>query len=330
MTSKQRRYSQTLKKGALLVAAIVLVVSCLVAGCTTEQSPEEIWLSGLMTYLQNDTTDANNYTVDIYEDEHFARDLEDNLEELDYDVAFLTVFEFDGVTLHWVPLLKLRYSEAFAVLVNPRTDDIVTEAYDGDGDGVTKTLVGMDLTGVSSWLDGLLATGLGNDGQYLIFGFDDYETVRLVDTAVAKNLTELMKDLAENDISEREWVEETYDCDDFARDLEDALEALGYRVTVKAVYYKVDDALEGHAVINVHLEDRVVTIEPATDTDVTSVYDGDGDGEVESASPGLVRSQAWILGFWRDLPLCGGTDGQYLIFEYEDFDDIPFPVDSIL
>jgi len=199
-------------------------------------TPKNIWLSGLITNLEDDTTDENEYIVNVYDDENFAKDLEDNLEELDYDVTFLTVFEFDG-TLLWVPLLKIRYSEDFAVLVNPRTDDIVTEAYDGDGDGATETLVGMNLTEVSSWLYELVSTGLGNDGQYLILGFDDYDTVELADTTVGKNITDLKKDLAANNISKRTWVPGTYDCDDFARDLEDDLEALGYNVTIKLVYW---------------------------------------------------------------------------------------------
>jgi len=323
--------SQMLKRTSLFLAAILLLVSCLVAGCAAEQSPEEIWLSGLITDLEDDTTDENEYIVNVYDDEHFAKDLEDNLEGLGYDVTFLTVLEFDGITLLWVPLLEVRYSENFAVLVNPRTDDIVTEAYDGDGDGATETLVGMNLTDVLSWLYELVATGLGNDGQYLILGFDDYDTVELVDTTVAKNITDLKKDLAANNISEKAWVPGTYDCDDFARDLEDDLEALGYNVTIKLVYWWAWNGTawvwNGHAVVNVHLDGGVVvTIEPQNDQDVTAVYDGDGDGTVETYKglPGIV-GRIVILEF--HLELRGGTDGGRMILEYEDFDDIPFRLD---
>ncbi len=300
-------------------------------GCAAEQSPEEIWLSGLITDLEDDTTDENEYIVYVYDDEHFAKDLEDNLEGLGYDVTFLTVFEFEGVTLLWVPLLKIRYSEDFVVLVNPRTDDIVTEAYDGDGDGATETLVGMNLTDVSSWLDGLVATGLGNDGQYLILGFDDYDTVELVDTTVGKNITDLKKDLAANNISERTWVKDTYDCDDFARDLEDDLEALGYRVTIKLAYWWAWNGTawvwKAHAVVNVHLDGGVVvTIEPRNDHDVTSILDGDGDGTVETAGS-LPNIVVMVLLINFKYELIEGTDGGFMILEYEDFDDIPFALD---
>jgi hypothetical protein len=323
--------SRMLKRGGLFLTAIIFVVSCFVAGCTAEQSPEEIWLSGLIADLENDTTDENEYIANVYDDECFAKDLEDNLEGLGYDVTFLTVFEFSGVTLLWLPLLKIRYSEDFAVLVNPRMDEIVTEAYDGDGDGATETLVGMNLTDVSSWFDYLIATGLGNDGQYLILGFDDYDTVELVDTTVGKNITDLQNDLAADGISERTWVKDIYDCDDFARDLEDALEALGYRVTVKLVYWWSWNGTAWkwmkHAVVNVHLDGGVVvTIEPKWDADVTGFYDGDGDGTVESNNPrDKINAEFLILCFYREL--IGGTDDGFLILEYEDFDDIPFPVD---
>jgi hypothetical protein len=322
--------SQTLHRRALLLAAILLLVSGLVAGCTTEQSPEEIWLDGLITDLENDTTDQNEYIVNVYDDECFAEDLEDNLEGLGYDVTFLTVFEFDGVALPWAPLLEVRYSDDFAVLVNPRTDDIVTEAYDGDNDGSTETLLGMNVTDVSSWFDYLVATGLGNDGQYLILGFDDYDTVELVDTTVGKNITDLQKDLAANNVSERTYIEDIYDCEDFARDLEDDLEALGYRVTIKLVYYWAWNGTawewHGHVVVNVHLDDRVVTIEPRNDKDVTSTYDGDGDGTVETwKSMPKITAQRLINGFKREL--LEGSDGPYMILEYEDFDQIPLRLD---
>ena len=323
--------SQMLKRTGIFLAAILLLVSCLVAGCTAEQSPEEIWLSGLITDLGNDTTDENEYIVYVYDDEHFAKDLEDNLEGLGYDVTFLTVLEFDGVTLLWVPLLKIRYSEDFAVLVNPRTDDIVTEAYDGDGDGATETLVGMNLTDVSSWFDYLGATELGNDGQYLILGFDDYDTVELADTTVGKNITELKNDLAANTISEKTHVPGTYDCDDFARDLEDDLEALGYQVTIKLVYWWEWNGTAwvwwGHGVVNVHLDGGVVvTIDPQNDQDVTSTYDGDRDGTVETVPcPSKIHAMVLIGGFKSGL--ISGSDGGFMIYEYGDFDDIPFPLD---
>jgi hypothetical protein len=327
---KEEVNSQMLKRGGFFLVAILLLVSCLVAGCTGEQSPEDVWLSGLMTDLENDTTDENEYIADVYDDEHFARDLEDNLEDLGYDVTFVTVLEFDGATLLWVPLLEVRYSEDFAVLLNPRTDDIVTEAYDGDGDGATETLVGMDLSDVSGWLDELVATGLGNDGQYLIFDFGDYDTVELADTAVAKNITDLKNDLAANNISEKAYVPGTYDCDDFARDLEDDLEALGYRVTIKLVYWWGWNGTAwvwcGHAVVNVHLDGGVVvTIEPQNDQDVTAVYDGDEDGTVETASPSRIAGMVLILEFYRELR--AGTDDGYMILEYEDFGDIPYKLD---
>jgi hypothetical protein len=227
-------------------------------------------------------------------------------------------------------VLKIHYSEDFAVIVNPRTDDIVTDAYDGDSDGTTETLVGTNVTDVWNWLGSLVATGLGNDGRYLILDFDDYDTVELVDTAVGKNITDLQNDLAADGISDRPYIPTHYDCDDFARDLEDALEAKGYRVTVKLAYWWSWNGTAwkwmAHAVVNVHLDDRVVTIDPRWDADVTSYFDGDGDGKVESKTT-RDKIHGEFLVVCHKLELIGGTDGPYLILEYEDFDDIPFKLD---
>ena len=119
---------------------------------------------------------------------------------------------------------------------------------------------------------------MGNDGKYLIFEFDDYEMVRLVDTRVYKTYEDLMKDLEEDTMDQQKYVENTHDCDDFAEELEDALEAKGYRVTIKLVYWRdAKGEFVGRAINDVYLDGgRIATIEPQNDRDVTGDYDGNG------------------------------------------------------
>ncbi len=303
---------------------------------TTNNATEDIlekanrfnWLTNLIYDLEVDTTDTNPRNNFSYDDEHYARDLEDNLESKGYTVSYIILLYMTNNMLNWDTLVKVIYSDDYYVFIDPQTDAIVTEKYDGDDDGRTESILNPSISLVQNWIQTLVNTSMGNDGEYLVFEFNDYETARLFDTRVYKSYEDLMKDLEEDKTDQKEYVEDTHDCDDFAEELEDALEKKGYRVTIKLIYWEDKDGdIMGHAVNDVYLDDgRVVTIEPQTDEDVTSVYDDDGDGEVETAEDvGWIRSQLWLTAF--DYLGIGATDGKYLIFEYEDRDDVPFDLD---
>lgn len=303
---------------------------------TTNNATEDIlekanrfnWLTNLIYDLEVDTTDTNPRNNFSYDDEHYARDLEDNLESKGYTVSYIILLYMTNNMLNWDTLVKVIYSDDYYVFIDPQTDAIVTEKYDGDDDGRTESILNPSISLVQNWIQTLVNTSMGNDGEYLVFEFNDYETARLFDTRVYKSYEDLMKDLEEDTTDQNKYVEDTHDCDDFAEELEDALEKKGYRVTIKLIYWEDKDGdIMGHAVNDVYLDDgRVVTIEPQTDEDVTSVYDDDGDGEVETAEDvGWIRSQLWLTAF--DYLGIGATDGKYLIFEYEDRDDVPFDLD---
>ena len=287
------------------------------------------WLSGLLYDLQTDSTDKNQKNGYSYDDEHFARDLENSLESRGYNVSLIVAF-YMSQNLSWDIVLKVTKSNDYYILVNPQTDSIVTYIYDGNRNGIVETIKNPNLSTVSFWMKKLVNTTFGNDGKYLLFEFDDYESIKLADTRVYQTYEKLMKDLSEDKTDQQEYIEDTHDCDDFAKELEDALEKKGYRVTVKLVYWIENGKLRGHAINDVYLKDgKKVTIEPQTDEDVSSEYDNDKDGEVETAwDVGKIRLNIWLTGFeyWGRWPT-SGTDGKYLIFEYEDFDDIPIDLD---
>lgn len=293
---------------------------------STETDAQDAWVDQLSLDLLSDTTDTNLYIPYTYDDEHFARDLEDNFEAKGYNVTFIIILESPTTTdIEWELWLKIQYNQTFWVLVNPQTDAILLTGFDGDHDGMVSTIQDPTISDVHASMRTLLDTGVGNDGKFLIFEFEDYETVGLVNTSVEDQEEDFWNDLEEDDTDQEEYVADTHDCDDFCDDLEDALEAKGYRVTIKLVWWKDDEGMHGHAIVNVHLDDKIITIEPQTDEDVGDQYDDDGDGTVDTESPGSVRARLWLAGF--ELCLDWGTDGKYVIFEYEDMEDIPIPVD---
>jgi prefoldin subunit 5 len=290
------------------------------------------WLDQLSDDLQADTTDQRQYIENAYTNEHFARDLENNLEGLGYTVSYVVVFEFDN-TLLWEPLVRVQYSAAFAVLVNPRTDGVVTSDYDDDGDNFVTVLDYPTRDEAFNTLEDLLDTGHGNEGRYLIMAFEGYEKVQFVDMNLGCS-TCLAEDLEEDTTDEGEWVKDTHDCDDFARELDEALGAKGWTSSILCIWRKEGDQKIGHAVVKVQghpsrcMEPiQPIVIEPRFDQDVTAQYDGDSDGTVESLSnPGLIDAQTEVFNFCHGLR--GGTDGEYLIFEYLNIEDIPFYFDN--
>ena len=130
---------------------IIAPLACGCGGQTTSTSQME---ADLLEVLLNDDTDANPYSEGTYEEEHFARDLEDSLEDMDYDVSFLVVLQYDD-ELTWVPLLKVSGTGGDFALVDAWTDQIVTADYDGDGDGTVETLVDQSFEEIDDALDSL-------------------------------------------------------------------------------------------------------------------------------------------------------------------------------
>ena len=101
-------------------------------------------------------------------------------------------------------------------------------------------------------------------------------------------------------IKDRTYVRTTYDCDDFAGDMEEALTARGYTATF-TVYYCWDSIFEGepdawrmpweykpsllraHAVTDIHQDGRVIWLEPQTGQ-LGIKLDFDNDGRTEYAT----------------------------------------------
>jgi carbonic anhydrase/acetyltransferase-like protein (isoleucine patch superfamily) len=105
-----------------------------------------------------------------------------------------------------------------------------------------------------------------------------------------------------NRIKDREYVTDTYDCDDFAGDMEKALQALGYDATF-TVYWRtvlnpkwrwwMDEEKTpkyitiAHALTDVHTDEGIVWIEPQTGkVGVDLDFDGDGKTEYDTKHPG--------------------------------------------
>jgi hypothetical protein len=99
-------------------------------------------------------------------------------------------------------------------------------------------------------------------------------------------------------IKDKEYEEDTYDCDDFASDMEMALEALGYDATFTVVWEfepnpdhswwnwlwtPANRVKSAHALTDVHTEDGIIFIEPQTGQ-VGVDMDYDNDGEVDYAT----------------------------------------------
>lgn len=308
--------------GALLLSAA--------GGCGAGGQALSAEDAALLRVLQADDISSNPYVEGTYEAEHYARDVEDMLENRGYDVRFLVALQYSG-ELTWQPLLKVTHTGGTVSLVDARNDAIVTEDYDGDGDGTVETLVNQSFEDKWDALESLFATGEGNDGQHLIMEFVDYETVLLIDTPAGeeKTLDDLRKALKEDNTDKGRYVDHVHDCDDFARELETALEAKGFRVTIKIVYWMDGEVAKGHVINDVYTKDGDTAVEPQTDQFVTSKYDDDGDGAIgRYLSPSAIQRQIWFT-LWKK-GWKSGSDGKYWIEEYEKFKDIPYPLDPLI
>ena len=102
-------------------------------------------------------------------------------------------------------------------------------------------------------------------------------------------------------IKDRTWTTNTYDCDDFARDLEEALQALGYNATFTVYWHVIENPdyswwnslwtpkyiVEAHALTDVHTAEGLIWIEPQTgEIGVDLDFNGDGKVGYDTKHPG--------------------------------------------
>ena len=102
-------------------------------------------------------------------------------------------------------------------------------------------------------------------------------------TAQASWLRNLSQSINESNVSNQTYTAGTYDCDDFADDLEKNLTAAGYNATFTALwcYDGAGNTIRAHAVTDVHAPDgSLVFIEPQSGQIIN--MDADGDGVVEA------------------------------------------------
>ncbi len=104
-------------------------------------------------------------------------------------------------------------------------------------------------------------------------------------TSVGANsdwLTNLTRAVDTTGINNTGYVPGTYDCDDFADDLERNLTAAGYHATY-TYYWCVGPPAFGHAITDVHTPDGgIVWVEPQTGKVVNIDFDGDGKTETRN------------------------------------------------
>lgn len=89
----------------------------------------------------------------------------------------------------------------------------------------------------------------------------------------------LQRAINESRVHNNTYVPTTYDCDDFADDLERNLSSRGYNATFTTYWYNNGTDILGHAITDVHAPDgSVVFVEPQGGRFVN--MDADGDGRV--------------------------------------------------
>ncbi|MEK6836266.1 MAG: hypothetical protein AABX94_01210 [Nanoarchaeota archaeon] len=102
-------------------------------------------------------------------------------------------------------------------------------------------------------------------------------------------ITNLTRDIGLSNITRRTYNNLTYDCDDFADDLEQWLQGLGYNATfTQFVKYVGNTSTIDyiHAVIDIHLPDgSTIWVEPQTGAIINLDFDGDGNVEANVNEP---------------------------------------------
>jgi hypothetical protein len=112
-------------------------------------------------------------------------------------------------------------------------------------------------------------------------------------SASSSYIANLTNAIAMSNITGRTYTNTTYDCDDFADDLEQYLQGLGYNATYTQFVKYVGNSSTidyAHAIIDVHLPNgEIVWIEPQTGRIVNLDFDGDGTVEANV-------NQAYVYG----------------------------------
>lgn len=112
----------------------------------------------------------------------------------------------------------------------------------------------------------------------------------------------LAQDVEDAGIHNNTWETGVYDCDDFADDLEDALEDIGYTGTYTEI------CLPGHppswhAITDVHIDGITYWVDAVTG--VQMVLDANGDGQVNTSTSGqpcdTATEGAWGVRVWNSL-----------------------------
>lgn len=93
----------------------------------------------------------------------------------------------------------------------------------------------------------------------------------------------LRQDVINTGIHKKEYVDGLYDCDDFANDLEDALEDLGYHATYTEICIPGSPA-SYHAITDIHLDGQTYWFDAITG--VPYQLDAGGDGQVQTSTSG--------------------------------------------
>ncbi|MEK6792557.1 MAG: hypothetical protein AABX95_01955, partial [Nanoarchaeota archaeon] len=115
--------------------------------------------------------------------------------------------------------------------------------------------------------------------------------IRLINAEQSQSsfVISLTNDIALSNITSRTYSTTTYDCDDFADDMEQWLEGLGYNVTYAQFVKYAENTTTvdyAHAIINVCLPDgSTIWIEPQTGKIINLDFNGDGKVEVNINKP---------------------------------------------
>lgn len=116
--------------------------------------------------------------------------------------------------------------------------------------------------------------------------FVNYTQTNTTNPAPGSWVANLTRDVVSTGVNNTEYVNRTFDCDDFAEALERNLTALGYNATYTVYWCTRGATRSGHCVTDVHAPDgTLVFIEPQTNRIVNLDFDGDGVVETRNHHP---------------------------------------------
>ncbi len=194
---------------------------------------------------------------------------------------------------------------------------VLCTTFEGESSVVTVS----ECTAIGGWKLGIIRTALDFSGLPGATG-KEVEPIDPDDLpADLEDLDDDVKSAGDGDpggkIVDREYVPVTYDCEDFADDMEKALEDAGYDATFtcmwkwepnpdwhwyNALWTSTGKWTSGHAVADVHSGGKTIWIEPQAGGRVGIDLDKDGDGKVEySTEKGTdTTDDSWRIEVWPD------------------------------